>query len=165
MVNFNSGAKMMVTRCIELLNAKIAHAHTRHIARRVPINRVSPRKVDINVLQRERQKTQKYKASKRLSMWEQNEDQANPPESSARLDHVYYKHYGVNERNYDCTWVEFPEQAPSDDLDVLATEKYAPVAKRKNGHRPDTAKPWDAMAMDFIKHWDHRKLKINRNRF
>lgn len=158
MVNLNNCTKIMVNRCIELLSAKIAHAQTRHIAKRVPMSRVTSRKIDLDRLQQERQKTQKYEASKRLSMWEQNKEQS-PSQDADRLDQSHYKHYGLNERKYDCTWIEFPDYVCRQP--TVVPKMKAPVAYRRDSERPDSAKPMDAEAKQFFKDWETQK-KINR---
>ncbi|XP_034485779.1 uncharacterized protein LOC117790435 [Drosophila innubila] len=165
MVKVNNGTKMMVNRCMELLNAKIANAQTRHIAKRVPVARLSPRNVDVHVLQRERQKCQEYEVSKRLSMWEQEKDQTNVLQDPERLDNSYYKHYGVNERSYDCTWVDFPERPRPKPQTTFLVEDHIPFNRRKSGQRPETAKPFDAEATDFLKQWDSHNTTVNRSRY
>ncbi|KAM8705703.1 hypothetical protein ACLKA7_010064 [Drosophila subpalustris] len=164
-VKVNNGTKMMVNRCMELLNAKIANAQTRHIAKRIPIARLSPRSLDVHVLQRERQKCQEYEVSKRLSMWEQDKDQTSELQDPERLDHFHYKHHGVNERSYDCTWVDFPDRQPSKPQPTFLVEDHIPFNRRKSGQRPETAKPFDAEAKDFLKQWDSHNTMINRSRY
>lgn len=156
---------MMVNRCMELLNAKIANAQTRHVAKRVPVARLSPRNMDVHVMQRERQKCQDYEVSKRLSMWEQEKDHTNIIQDTERLDHSLYKHYGVNERRYDCTWVDFPERPRPKPQPTFLVEAHTPFNRRKSGQRPETAKPFDAEATDFLKQWDSDNTKINRSRY
>ncbi|XP_064554644.1 uncharacterized protein LOC135439781 [Drosophila montana] len=165
MVNFNNSTKMMVNRCMELLNAKIAHAQTRHIAKRVPLDRISPRVLDAKALFRERQKAEKYEACKRLSMWEQNKDQQSDWVENERLDHSHYKHSQLRERTYDCTWTKFPEEPKPKQRRMFKSEGHIPICRRKTGTRPETAKPWDDEASDFIKQWDNNNAMINRNRF
>ncbi|EDV92519.1 uncharacterized protein LOC6564104 [Drosophila grimshawi] len=109
MVNFNNPTKIMVNRCMELLNAKIANARTQHIAKRAAVQRFIPRTVDTKAMYRERQKAKNYEVSKRLSMWEQDNGQAFDTTKNTRLDHLHYKHHKVNERTYHCTWANFPE--------------------------------------------------------
>ncbi|KAH8399098.1 hypothetical protein KR215_002164, partial [Drosophila sulfurigaster] len=165
MVKVNNGTKMMVNRAIELLNAKIAHAQTRHIAKRMPIARLNPCNLDHNVMRRERQKCEKYDISKRLSMWEQNKAETNETRDAVRLDQSHYKHCEVKDRSYDCTWVDFPPREPSKPQPVLIVEEHIPYNRRKSGFRPETAKPWDAESSDFLKQWDGENVEINRNRY
>ncbi|XP_017968341.1 uncharacterized protein LOC108659778 [Drosophila navojoa] len=165
MVNFNNGTKIMVNRCIELLNAKIAHAQTRHIAKRVPVNRIRPRKMDAKAIFRERQKAENYEASKRLSMWEQNKGEKQNMSESLRMDHSHYKHCGLMERTYDCTWADFPEDVKPKSGKSVQSPEEVQSPRRESGNRPDTAKPWDAESEDFIKQWENNNDMINRNRF
>lgn len=129
----------MVNRCIELLNAKIAHAQTRHFVRQFPAMRMSSRQIDSDRLQRERLKTQKYQESKRLSMWEQDTDKKPQIDGEVRLDHSHYKHHGPNERKYYCTWIEFPENVRYKGLHSLA-ENQAVRPPKKLEKRVDLGK-------------------------
>ncbi|KAH8359130.1 hypothetical protein KR093_004492 [Drosophila rubida] len=165
MVKVNNGTKIMVNRAIELLNAKIAHAQSRHIPKRMPVARLNPCNLDVNVMKRERQKCEKYDLSKRLSMWEQDKLEVNQLQDPARLDQSHYKHCGLNERNYDCTWIEFPSKQPPKPQPAFTVEEHIPYNRRKSGFRPETAKPWDAESSDFLKQWDNDNVKINRNRY
>ncbi|KAH8310906.1 hypothetical protein KR044_003446 [Drosophila immigrans] len=152
MVKVNSGTKMMVNRAIELLNAKIARAQSRHVAKRMPVVCHHSCNMDLNVMKREmRQKCQEYDASKRLSMWEQNKDQANGPQNTARLDQSHYKQSGLKKRSYDCTWVDFPERPPTKPQPIFILEEHIPLKRRKSENRPETAKPCDPEATDFMK--------------
>ncbi|KAH8310905.1 hypothetical protein KR044_003447 [Drosophila immigrans] len=166
MVKVNNGTKMMVNRAIELLNAKIAHAQTRHIAKRMPVGRLNPCNLNPNVMQRERQKCEKYDASKRLSMWEQDKIEANTQgQDAARLDQSHYKHCDVKDRSYNCTWIDFPTRVPPKPQPAFIVEDHIPYNRRKSGYRPETAKPWDAESTDFLKQWDGENANINRNRY
>lgn len=165
MVKSNNGTKMMVNRCIELLNDKIAKAQTRHIPKRLSVARLNPWSMNLDVLQRERQKCQDYEVSKRRSMWEQDKPETGKLQKEKRLDHSHYKHYGVNERRYDCTWADFPEPPRPKPEPTSLIEEHIPFNRRKSGHRPETAKPCDAEATDFLKQWDNQNIMISGRRY
>lgn len=144
---------MLVNRCMELLNAKIAHAQTRHIARRVPTFWNSLRKIDSEKIQRERLKSQKYEASKRLSMWEQNREIKTEIPDEVRLDHSHYKHHGPNDRKYDCTWIEFPENVRYKGGPNSFPENQSNKPRRKHEKRQNLAKSWNSGTLKNVKLW------------
>ncbi|XP_060648910.1 uncharacterized protein LOC132786408 [Drosophila nasuta] len=163
MVKGNNGTKMMVNRVMELLNAKIARAQTRHVAKRMPVASLNSPYMDINAMQRERQKCQAYDASKRLSMWEQKQDQGNEVQVGARLDQSHYKHSGLKKRIYDCTWVDFPVRQQTKPQPIFILDEHIPVRRRNCENRPETAKPCDAEASDFLKQMYSSGTQKNRN--
>lgn len=151
---------MLVNRCIELLNAKIAHAQTRHIARRVPAFRNNSRRIDSDKVQRERLKSQKYEASKRMSMWEQDKEKKTEIPGEIRLDHSHYKHHGPNDRKYDCTWIEFPENVRYKGGPNSFPENQSIQPRRKLENRLKDSKSLDS---ENLKPWGVPN-RIPRNR-
>ncbi|XP_023161835.1 uncharacterized protein LOC111593355 [Drosophila hydei] len=161
MVNFNNSTKIVVNRCMELLNAKIAHAQTRHIAKRVPVNCMRPQKVDSEAILREREKVDNYKASKQLSMWQQKKSVTEDMPEIMRMDDSHYKHCDFMKRDYECTWANFPCD-PEPKVRRTQCDETVQITRREAGNRPATAKPWDAEANNFIKNWGNN-YDIDRN--
>ncbi|KAH8382377.1 hypothetical protein KR009_003227 [Drosophila setifemur] len=171
MVNIHGCTRMMVNRCIELLRARIECAQTRHIARRHPGQRVtsSAQYRPEEQLVRERAKTDTYQKNKRRSMWEQDGGQGARSavrDDQQRLDADQYRPRELEQRSYDCTWENFPESVaerpPSIDME---SADVMPRRRRSESERPNTAKPWDEEARDFISQWDSNAAMINRQRY
>ncbi|ALC47287.1 CG5762 [Drosophila busckii] len=155
---------MLVGRAMELLSARISSAQTRHIAKRVA-QVVTPRQMTLEETQRERLKSQNYEDSKRRSMWQAAIEKAEAEQKVIeRLDEAHYSHKDVEDRDYECTWVDFPE-IPQPKKLALPEESNHPVRRRHAEERPDTAKPWGAEAADFLRQWDNNQVMINRNKY
>ncbi|XP_037728004.1 uncharacterized protein LOC119558808 isoform X1 [Drosophila subpulchrella] len=176
MVNIQGCTRMMVNRCIELLRARIECASTRHIARRYQQSRdqgkVLAQYLPEEQVVREREKADIYKKNKRRSMWEQDEGhggRVTGRDNQERFDDEQYRPRELEKRNYDCTWVNFPESVAAKQsrrksyLDVIEDE--TPRRRRSQEDRPNTAKPWDDEARAFINQWETNTAMINRNRF
>ncbi|XP_017046751.1 uncharacterized protein LOC108091880 [Drosophila ficusphila] len=168
--------RMMVNRCMELLRARIECALTRHIPRRYPnarnLDRVYSHYRPEQQVVREREKADIYKKNKRRSMWEQDEGQGGRipgKDDQERFDDEQYRPSEMENRNYDCTWVNFPESVAArkrrlkNVMDVMDVE--APPRRRTREDRPNTAQPCDDEARAFISQWDSNTAMINRNRF
>uniref|UniRef100_A0A6P4FD32 Uncharacterized protein LOC108050714 isoform X1 n=1 Tax=Drosophila rhopaloa TaxID=1041015 RepID=A0A6P4FD32_DRORH len=177
MVNFHGCTRMMVNRCIELLRARIECASTRHIARRYQRPRgqgqMYSHYLPEEQVVREREKADIYKKNKRRSMWEQDEahgGRISGRDDQERFDDEQYRPQELEERNYDRTWINYPESVAakrrrgrSDLMELMDDE--APRRRRTQEDRPNTAKPWDDEARAFISQWDSNAAMINRNRF
>ncbi|XP_043652975.1 uncharacterized protein LOC122619845 [Drosophila teissieri] len=177
MVNIHGGTRMMVNRCIELLRARIECASTRHIARRYQRPRdqvkVASQYLPDDQILREREKADVYKKNKRRSMWEQDEGHGgriSAGDDQERFDNEQYQPRELEQRNYECTWVNFPESVATkqsrrrDFLETIDTTE-APRRRRTQGDRPSTAKPCDDEARAFINQWDTNAAMIQRNKF
>jgi len=80
---------------------------------------------------RERQKADIYKKNKRRSMWEQDEGhggRVSGRDNQERFDDEQYRPRELEKRNYDCTWINFPESVAAKQsrrksyLDVIEDE-------------------------------------------
>ncbi|XP_017083999.1 uncharacterized protein LOC108116570 [Drosophila eugracilis] len=176
MVNIHGCTRMMVNRCIELLRARIECASTRHIARRYQLSQDQGKIVNQNMpleqVVREREKADIYKKNKRRSMWEQDEGHGGRVpgrDDQERFDDEQYKPRELEARNYDCTWINFPESVAAKQTTrrnfLEESEDETPRRRRTQETRPNTAKPFDDEARAFINQWDTNMDMINRNRF
>ncbi|KRF98726.1 uncharacterized protein Dwil_GK28019 [Drosophila willistoni] len=158
MVKMQGSSKVVINRCMELLHPRIAGAH--HFEKRIVPQAVHRASSSANLpkvqLDREREKTKIYQINKHRSMWDQDDSVERRQKMEAkwhqsRLDDILYKKQDIEQRTFDCTWVNFPE---------------AMVAKPKRQvERPETAKPCGDEARQFISQWDNNNAMVNRNRF
>ncbi|KRF99786.1 uncharacterized protein Dwil_GK27037 [Drosophila willistoni] len=174
-------SKVVINRCMELLHSRIAGAQTRHIGKRIVPQAVHRASSSANLpkvhLDREREKTKIYQINKHRSMWDQDDSVERRQKMEAkwhqsRLDDILYKKQDIKQRNFDCTWVNFPEAMVAKPkrqvVNFALVEnqlKTVTCRRRSREERPETAKPCGDEARQFISQWDNNNAMVNRNRF